>query len=121
MLKFLAAKSNASNGWAEMSEQKRFTRFENKEKRFTRFKTHQAPQTFRPASSQPSAALRKDAAPEMTIKRPMIKSQSPGAPCHVDERAHLYASTNVPVGILKKALPLRFAQLDNETDDIVIC
>jgi hypothetical protein len=121
MLKFLAAKSNASNGWAEMAEQQRFTRFENKEKRFTRFKTHDIPTSARPDVSQPPTTPPQRATPEMNSEKVMTKPQAPVTHCHIDERAHLYASTDVPLGILKKALPMRFARLDKEGDDVVIC
>jgi hypothetical protein len=57
----------------------------------------------------------------MTREKVVHRSQSAAVRNPVDERAHLYANNNVPVGILRKALPLRFAQLDGETDGIAVC
>ena len=121
MLKFLSAKNSAFSSCAEVSEQHRFTRFANNQKRFTRFQTHDVPQSARPNVVQRLMTPPRGAEPEKTSEQLTIQPESPVAQCHIEEMAHLYASTNVPVGILKKALPLRFAQLDSEADDVVVC
>mgnify|MGYP001816354426 CR=1 FL=1 len=121
MLKFLAAQNNGSSDWSETAGQHRFTRFANNQKKFTRFKTQVAPQSERPEFVQPPRTPRQGAAPEMNSQNVIAERKRPVTQVHVDERAHLYASTNVPIGILKKALPLRFARLDNEANDIFAC
>lgn len=89
-------------------------------KRFTRFETKQNPERIAPrpaeapAVARPAYPVRVVGQPPRRAERPALRLQ-PG----VDDAAHLNSDHGIPISILRKALPLRFARMNASADDFV--
>jgi hypothetical protein len=110
MFKFLNPLSDTQPQEPVTLATKRFTRFEPKQnlERIAR-RPAETPEVTRPAYP-----VRLVGQPPRPAERPTPRLQ-PG----LDDAAHLHADTGIPISILRKALPLRFARMNASADDFV--